>query len=149
MIRSVQLPLALFGVLCLLTFVGCPAGSSGPATVPAKGTLTIDGQPAKDVMITLSSVDPALPVASGHVVNGAFELRSGKEGKPGAVPGKYKITLAAMPSAAASADAYKPGMTGPPKIEASFPVKYNSPTTSDKEVEIKSGPNDLKIEITK
>ena len=149
MIRSTQLLLALFGVLCLVTFVGCPASQSGPTTVPVKGTLTIDGQPAKDVTIMFNPVDPKNPPASGPVVNGAFELRTGREGKPGAVVGKYKVSLVAESSTASAGAAYKSAKGAPPKVEKPFPEKYSSPATSDKEVEVKAGSNDIKIEITK
>ena len=149
MIRSMQLALALLGVVCLVTFVGCPAGDSGPATVPVKGTLTIDGQPAKDVIITFSPVDPKMPPASGPVTNGAFELRTGTQGKLGAVVGKYKVTLAQQVAAADAGAGYKSAKGAPPKVEKSFPDKYASPTTSDKEVEVTAGANDIKIEIAK
>jgi len=148
-IRSLHVSLALLGTASLVFLAGCSGGGTGPNTVPVKGTLTIDGQPAKDVTITLSPLDSKLPVATGQVSNGAFELRTGKEGKLGAVPGRYKVTLTAMISTEAAAAAYKPGMKGPPKIEASFPSKYASASTSDKEVEVKAGSNELKIDITK
>jgi hypothetical protein len=148
-IRSVQWSIALFGALCLVVFAGCPAGSAGPNTAPVKGTLTIDGQPANNVSITFSPMDKAGTPATGQVTNGSFELKSGSQGKPGAVPGKYKVVLAqALGSADAAMAAYKKG-GGAPKAELSFPEKYTKAETSDKEVEVKSGPNDIKIEITK
>jgi hypothetical protein len=36
-----------------------------------------------------------------------------------------------------------------PTIDAPFPDKYKSAETSDKEVEVTSGPNELKIDIPK
>ena len=151
MIRFVRVSFALGAVCCLMSFFGC-SGSTGPSTVPVKGTLTIDGQPANDVTITLSPLDTALPTASGPVSNGAFQVFTGAQGKPGAALGKYKVVLAQ--SAQGGLDAakamYAKGGGGPPKAaQLSFPEKYTSATTSDKEVEIKSGSNDLKIEITK
>ncbi len=151
MIRTVQWSLALLGALCLVGLVGCSPASSGPSTAPVKGTLTIDGQPANNVQITFSPVDSSLPAASGNVANGSFELRSGREGKPGAAPGRYKVVLAAVGgplTGDAAMAAYKKA-GGPPKVEATFPEKYSKAETSDKEVEVKSGSNDIKIEITK
>jgi hypothetical protein len=131
----------------LVFVVGCPSG--GPATVPVQGTLTIGGQPAKDVTITLVPSDPKNPTASGKVENGSFRLFSGVEGKPGVVPGKYKVIL--YFAGAASANMYQRDRSGtssaPPKVEVPFAEKYQDAKTSDKEVEITDGPNDLKIDV--
>jgi len=142
--------LALVAAVGLVGLVGC-SGPAGPNTVPAKGTLTIDGQPADNVTINLSPLDSTLPMASGPVKGGAFELFSGAQGKPGAVPGKYKVVLAQTgPASMEEAKAmYSKGGGPPPKPKASFPEKYLQAGTSDKEVEIKAGPNELKIDITK
>jgi hypothetical protein len=124
--------------------------------VPVKGTLTINGQPADGLTITFSPTDPAKPAASGPVKNGAFELFSGVQGKPGAVPGKYKVVLSKAGGADSDAvkASYMPGSksgaktSAPPKQELGFPQKYAVADTSDKEVEVKSGSNDIKIEIS-
>lgn len=139
----------------LFLVAGC--GPNGAATVPVKGTLTIGGQPADGVGITLVPADAKLPTASGKVQNGAFEVFSGNQGKPGAVPGKYKVTLYAtsnlnleaakqMYNKAESPDSKA---SAAPVVAVSFPEKYKTAATSDKEVEITSGPNDLKIDIPK
>ena len=143
------------GIVPVLLIAGCSSG--GPSTVPVKGTLTIDGQPANNITITFSPLDASLEAATGTVTNGQFELFSGVEGKPGAVPGKYKIVLAA--TAGSLDDAMKMMQssegggppTGDPTAKANkapFPDKYLSAGTSDKEVEVTSGSNDIKIEIT-
>ena len=143
MIRSVQFSSVLVAAVCCVWLAGC--GETGPSTVPVKGTLTIDGQPANNVQITFSPIDASLPAASGQVTNGAFELFSGAQGKPGAAPGKYKVVLAAQ---ATADDAAYSGQGGPPKQELPFPKKYTSAETSDKEVEVTAGSNDIKIEIS-
>ena len=150
--RLVHMSLGLSTVALCLLFAGCT--ESGLKTVPVKGTLTIDGQPANDVMITFSPLDPKLESASGQVRSGAFQLYSGSEGKEGAMVGKYKVVLAPT-GAAASGDMssmYKDaeGTKGSqaPKPKLSFPEKYTKAETSDKEVEVTSGSNDIKIDIT-
>ncbi len=131
-------------VLSVLVLVsGCP--SDGPKTVPVKGTLTIDGKPATDVSITLAGPDPTVPAASGKVENGSFTLFCGTEGKPGAVPGKYKVVLSA--NAAVSPAMYQSGGGDPRKAKLPFPEKYKAAGTSDKEVEITNGSNELNITI--
>lgn len=134
-------------VLCLAVAIivlmsGC--SSSGPSTVPVKGTLTIDGQPATDIMVTLAGSDPNVPAASGKVENVSFTLFSGVEGKPGCVPGKYKVVLTALGSGEAM---YRSGQGAPGKAALPFPEKYLAANTSDKEVEITKGSNELNITI--
>jgi hypothetical protein len=137
----------------LLVAAGC--GPGGPATVPVKGTLTIGGQPANGVGISLVPADAKMPTASGTVQNGAFEVFSGSQGKPGAVPGKYKVVLNATSGGPEAAkQMYEPGAakagakkSAAPVIKAPFPDKYKTAATSDKEVEITKGANELKIDI--
>jgi len=152
-VRSVHFAVGLVAA-ALVAFAGC--SDSGPATVPVRGTLTINGQPASNLLITFSPMDTRLPTASGQVNNGDFELRCGSEGKPGAVPGKYKVVLAQTgPSLDDAMAAMKPqpggavpkGAPGGPTGQKPFPDKYSNPQTSDKEVEVTSGSNDIKIEI--
>lgn len=153
-------------LLCLVAalsvgLVGCGGGASGPNTAAVKGTLSINGAPANDIQITFMPSDATGVAASGTVKNGQFELFT-TGGKRGAVPGKYKVVLvaaAAMPgspaggSAPPSSDAmmskYKSakGKTPGSDEKPPFPEKYKSAATSDKEVEVKSGSNDIKIEI--
>ena len=153
MIRVVQVSLAGVAVAFLVGFAGCSGGSSGPDTVPVKGTLTIDGQPANNVLVTFSPLDAKLQGAGGAVSNGSFELVTGSQGKRGAMVGRYKVVLSAVGSsdAAAAAQKYatKGGASAAPSAEKKpFPEKYGSPTTSDKEVEVKPGANDIKIDIS-
>ena len=141
-------------VVPMLVFVlGC--GPSGPSTVPVKGTLTIAGQPANNVQISLIPVDTKLEPATGNVAGGAFTVFSGNQGKPGAMVGKYKVVLQAMAGGAEAAKQMYGGggaaagakSSAAPEIKATFPDKYKDASTSDKEVEVVSGPNDLKIDI--
>lgn len=140
-------------VVPMLVFVlGC--GQSGPTTVPVKGILTIAGQPANNVQISLIPVDTKLEPATGNVEGGAFTVFSGNQGKPGAMVGKYKVVLQATSSGAEAAkQMYGAGAaagaksSAAPEIKAPFPDKYKDASTSDKEVEVTNGPNDLKIDI--
>lgn len=146
MFRSVQFSAVLVGLVLLVGLAGC-SDSGGLGTVPVKGTLTIDGQPANDVTITFAPLDSTMPTASGVVSDGSFELYSGAKAEPGAVPGKYKIVLAQAASSEETPDYMQAGATGAPQQELSFPVMYIDASTSDKEVEVTSGSNDIKIDI--
>lgn len=136
---------------CLVALAGCSGSVDGPDTVPVKGTLTIGGQPANDLLITLAPVDSKLQGASGSVSNGAFELVTGNQGKRGAMVGRYKVVLSAKGTSdqAAAAQKYSKGGAAASKSAEKKPFadKYGSAATSDKEVEVKAGANDLKIEI--
>ncbi len=146
--RLIQLSLPLVGITFLVGFAGC-ASDSGPATVSVKGTLTIDGEPANNVTITFAPLDSSLPTASGPVSNGAFELFSGAQGKAGAVPGKYKVVLTQVANADENPAYMESGAdpTSAPEQELAFPERYKAAGTSDKEVEVTSGSNDITIEI--
>ena len=156
-VRPSKLAVALLGLLVVVGLVGC--GETGSGTVPVKGTLTIGGQPADNVQVTFSPTDATRPAASGNVTGGKFELFSGSEGHAGAVPGKYKVVLAQM-GGSTSRDASTSAMYGggggaggsssqPAMPKPSFPEKYLSPGTSDKEVEVTSGSNEITIDIPK
>jgi len=150
--RTALCAMAVVVALVCLGLAGC--GPAGPKTAPVKGTLTIDGKAADNIQITFAPVDSSLPTASGQVSNGSFELFTGAEGKKGAVPGKYKVVLAQMggTSQEEMKAAYQ-AKTGrkseaPAAPKATFPEKYKTPATSDKEVEVKPGSNEIKIEIS-
>ncbi len=148
----------LFATACAIFLAGC--GGSKTGVVPVSGTLTIDGQPADGIEITLAPLDSVMPVATGLVQNGSFELFSGIQGESGAVPGKYKLVLAVRKStteeearakyaAGASGAAGRGGSPAPQQgtTELPFAAKYASSTTSDMEVEITKGKNNLKLDV--
>jgi hypothetical protein len=72
----------------LVCVVGC--GEKGPPTVPAKGVVTLDGQPVENaaiVIVSTSSADQAVGTsdASGNFSLDAFDY------KTGALPGEYYV----------------------------------------------------------
>ena len=143
MIRSIQFCFSFFGILCCLGLAGC---GEGGGVVPVKGNLTIGGQPADGVVLTLQPADPKDAPATGTVTKGSFELH-GPQGQNGRAPGKYKVILQmAGASAQAAAESYKKGGGPPQAPKAIFPSKYSKGSSSDKEVEVKSG-SSLTIDI--
>jgi len=56
---------------CVL-WVGCTNG--GPATYPATGTATFDGEPIPEGDIVFVSVDQSTPPAAGKITGGAFRV---------------------------------------------------------------------------
>lgn len=95
-------PAALrFALLSLIVLVGC----SGSSLAPLEGTVTMDGQPLVGASVTFQRTEGPLEEsfysaetdASGHYV-----AASDDGGKPGVVPGKYRvfITTVEVPSGA-------------------------------------------------
>lgn len=127
--------------------VGC-GGAGGPATYPVTGKITIKGQPAKDILLTFSPVDPQGEPAIGLVsADGSYTLKTGINAKPGARAGKYKVVIAADTSKADMSKAYT-GASGPPKPpESPAPKEYESAKTSPKEVEVLAQSNTINIDI--
>jgi hypothetical protein len=131
----------------IAVLVGC-GGGGGPTTYPVTGKITIKGQPAKDILITFSPVDPKGEPAIGLVsADGTYTLKSGIHAKPGALPGKYKVVIAADTSKLDMSKAYT-GASGPPKPpESPAPKEYESAKTSPKEVEVQAQNNTIDISI--
>ncbi|MGO8751817.1 MAG: hypothetical protein ACLQNE_38230 [Thermoguttaceae bacterium] len=139
MIRSIQLCSLFFGILCCLGLAGCGGGSTG---VPVKGTLTIGGQLADGVNLTLQPEDSKQSPVTGVVSKGSFDL-AGAQGEKRAAPGKYKVVLGMGMSKEAEAAVKKGGKPKP--ATPIFPDKYLRGSSSDKEVVV-SGQN-LTIDI--
>lgn len=129
-------------VALMVGAIGC--GPGGPATVPVTGKITIGGQPANNVSISFIPETAGAPTASGTATNGSYTLYTGVDGKPGAVVGKYKVTLAAQGGSdeAAYRSGKAPGTGGLP-----FPAEYGDPskTPLSKEVTAAGGAIDLEI----
>lgn len=136
---------AWMGVLVAF-LVGCGAG--GPTTYPVTGKITIKGQPAKDIRLTFSPVDPQGESATGVVnADGTYSLSTGIQGAPGAIPGKYKVVIAADLSKVDMSAAYS-GAKGPPQApESPAGKEYESAQTSPKEVEVQAQSNTINIDI--
>jgi hypothetical protein len=77
-------------LLLVLTFSGC----SGKSAVKTAGIVTLDGQPLEGVEVTFHPEDEKGKVATGETgSDGRFRL-STRNPFDGALPGKYKITVA-------------------------------------------------------
>ncbi len=147
----------LLGAVALVV-AGCGAG--GPSFNPVGGKLTVDGKVPANVQVSFYPVDGKGPIASGTVDagTGRYDLTSsGGVGKPagkGAVAGKYKVVLNAIGGGAGSAEAMMAQYSGgnnqgkaPAAPKASFKKEYGAASTTPKEVEVKSGPNAIDLDL--
>jgi hypothetical protein len=75
-----------------LTLIGGGCGSS-KQPVPVSGIVTLDGEPLPDARVTFNPIDTGGWMAFGQTdKQGRFSLTT-LNGKPGALPGEYKITV--------------------------------------------------------
>ena len=142
--RAVAGPIALMLALpALAVLTGC--GEGGPAMNPVSGTVTVGGAPAADVLVTFLPTDPAMESASGRTgADGAYTLTTGVQGKPGAVAGKYTVTLQQQSSGAVDESAYGGGggQSAPPAGPES-----NIPADWSKSVDVTSGSNTIDLTV--
>ncbi len=127
MTRRLALALLPLGFLAL---AGC-GGSWGSAS----GTVTLDGTPLKDGIITFHPAGGGA-TAYGMVKDGSFSIATGQDG--GLATGEYKVTVSASTIP-------KEGTGETAKLLT--PVKYAKPESTDLEAVVNSGPNSFKFEM--
>ena len=134
--------------LALLATVGCAKGKTKPKLdlVPAKGTITLDGQPLADADVAFV-YDGVLP--SGFFGAGArtdaqghYELKSMNEN--GTLPGKYKVTVTKLINTGGTALKPEEGvdmeqLRQAGMLKETVPTKYTEPTTTDLTTTVESG----------
>jgi hypothetical protein len=153
----------LVPLVALSVFVsGCGGGGNagGPDTVKVSGNLTIGGNAASGVQITLAPITNGLQPASGITDDtGYFSLTTGQTGKPGAMIGKYKVVLVydagaddaymnqTEDNAQTGSESNSNATSDPTAGGGNVPAKYGNKDTSDKEVEITGPTGSLDIVI--
>lgn len=139
----------VFSLGMISMLIGC--GEGGPAMNAVTGTVTIGGQPAADVLVTLQPTDSSMEAASGRTgADGSYTLTTGVQGKPGAMTGSYKVVLQPQSSSSMDEAAYAGGgdQSAPPAgPESNIPDEYRSAETTPKQVDVTSGANTIDIAI--
>jgi hypothetical protein len=100
-VRRDWLVWAILGGLASITLVGC----GGVKRIPVAGTVTLDGQPLDDAIITFApdaaKGNTAQISCSGPVKEGRYELQTAgttrADSGSGAPPGWYKVTVRSQP----------------------------------------------------
>jgi hypothetical protein len=133
------------GSLAVVIVAGCGQKSLPQQKVyPARGTVTLKGKPICLGQIELTPVVPGQGANASGVIdqNGAFALRTYSNGPTpdGAAPGKYNVTVTNYNST--ESGPLPKGVT-PTKV----PARYSAADSSGATVEIKSGDNDLTIDL--
>lgn len=139
----------VLGMAGLITLVGCgggpPPGPAQLATVPAAGTVTMQGKPIANASVSFQHSDGTATANGTTDADGKFTL-STYGTNDGAPVGKYKVTVAV-----GGAQEIEPGVLAPEPeggFKSSIPEKYADPAQSGLEAEIPAGgKQDLAIEL--
>lgn len=118
--KTLQFSCALLAVLA----VGC---DSGPKLIKAGGTLKYNGKSISEADIVFIPDKGGAPVIGRSDEAGKFELTT--DGKPGALPGAYKVTVTAVRQKRAVKASEAVGMTDAQiaaNHESVIPKKYNN-----------------------
>jgi len=121
---------ALLAVLAL-AIVGC-----GPNLSGVTGTVKYKGEPLKSGAITFIP-DKGRP-SSGKIVNGEIVEVTTNQANDGLPPGHYKVHIQSVSN---PDDMYA-------EHESLIPLRYGDPEKSGLTADIKSGPNELKFDLT-
>ena len=111
--------------------LGCGAGDWGTVS----GTVTLDDQPLDKGLVTFNP-EAGGAAGYGQAQNGAFTIRTGT--KEGLKAGKYVVTVL---------DNTVPQPGTAEKMKFLTPKKYADLATTDFKIEIKPGPNAVKLEM--
>ena len=126
----------------LLWTVGC--GLDRLSTVPAKGTVTLDGKPLADANITFTP-DRGRSATGKSSADGTFVLSTYDQGD-GAIVGHHLVTVTAREVGAADTPG-APGITRPGR--SLIPERYGNTATSGLSFEVTDGPeNVFEIQLT-
>jgi hypothetical protein len=130
-----------FAVMALAAIAGC--GRSGPEVVPVAGKITYAGGawPNKGSLyftpVESAAGFPMRPGSAEFGLDGGFTVTSFKPGD-GLVPGRYHVGIQCWTS--------PPVMGSETPVKSAVALKYQSPTTSCLEVDVKPGQSKVTVE---
>jgi hypothetical protein len=136
--------------IAMLASIGCGSGGSHlPKTVPASGTVTLDGKPVDGAQVVFVPAGDGATGAFGTTnASGHFSLRSYDE-KDGAIPGTYKVQVSK--TIQKLLDGPKGSLDGgdPVRFEYGVPAKYTGAQTSGLTATIPdAGTSDIKLQLS-
>lgn len=141
-------------LFCLVT-VGC---DSGPPVGTVTGTVTMDGEPVDNALISFVPQEGGTTATGKTDANGNYELH--RLSGPGAVVGTYKVVVTtvkepaeAAPEVATGSEDYAAQATGgtagdynEARVAEPIPARYNKQSELIKEVN--KGENEIDLELT-
>jgi len=145
--RTVAASMIGLGLVGLLACAGC--GSGRPKTVPVTGVVTLDGTAVEGAAVKLSPKAGGRPASGTTDKEGKFTLMTFEKGD-GAMPGEHLVSVSKVEMSGVEAD--KDGLSGPVSGEIKqkwiIPKKYSDAKGWNHTVEVKSGMEPLKLELT-
>jgi len=125
----------------LAAWVGC--GSGGRETIEVQGVVTLDGQPLADAGVMFSGPEGGSTVATRTDASGAFTVR--------AVPGSSQVAVSKTETSGGAPpqdDGTMPADGGKVQVKALVPAKYADFRTSGLTVDVASGMEPVRLELT-
>ncbi len=139
--RRLVMPL-LCGACVVMLSVGCKQRNAWETAVPASGTITYKGKGIENADITLFPTDKAYPETvrprARSTAGGSFVLSTYQDGD-GAPVGSYKATVVHN-----EVTVSKDTIVAKPN---DLPVKYSKLESTDLDVTIAPGTNEIKLEL--
>ncbi|MCE9552632.1 MAG: hypothetical protein K8T91_04540 [Planctomycetes bacterium] len=136
----------LIGMACLLILAGC---SSAPDTVEVNGALQIAGQPLDDISIQFvpDSANQEIGWKASGVTDasGKFTLRC-EDGRPGAVPGHYRVMLDDL-KVYANPRNNVPSQDRGRLIVSRVPKRYRSTSSTPLKIEVEAKSQPITLEV--
>ena len=123
-------------MLSLLPILGLAVAGCGGGSATCSGTVTLDGVPLKEGIITFDPYTHG-PDAYGQVKDGAFTISTGQ--KEGLDSGRYRVSISASTI---------PQMGTKEQAKLLTPKKYASFDTSGLEADVKPGSNTFAFEMS-
>ena len=141
----------MYGLIVLTSawFLGCSGGPTLPTRAPVKGVVKVNGQPVPKAFVQFIPVDEAKgrPATGQADASGNYVLYT-FEANDGAVPGEYKVVVNSPVDEAQVFKEKKVEFTGSKDASsAKIPDKYSDPKKTDLKVTVKSGVNDIPLDL--
>jgi hypothetical protein len=127
--------------IAALALVALGLPGCGGGLYPVRGTVTLDdGTPVTKGLVVFERVDggPAVTARGDIRPDGGYELSTNKPGD-GVPPGRYKVVLNSLDLSDVP-DEHK---------DLPYDARYLNLKTTDLEFEVKAGPNDIPIRLTR
>jgi hypothetical protein len=126
---------------------GC--GSEGPEFVPVSGTVSLNGKPVNEVVVTFVPKQAGKPAMGLTDEQGQFSL-STAEGDDGVIAGPYYATVSSIDEGAVHVDAQglSTGVRMRPRQKSIIPRRYALFGTSGLSYEVQAGMEPISIQLT-
>ncbi len=124
------------GFICLALYLGCNSASI-PGTVPVGGKVSYKGTAIEGAIITFIPEGNGRPATATTLAGGVYSLTT--LDAPGAMPGKYKVTIDKVEYGTGGTSSMEAASTGNPaegKVKRALPKKYAEAASTPLAIEV-------------